>query len=145
MVICAFAIGLCTGLIFQTNEAYGRVSLSELQAQINDLQDQIDTIELIPGPEGPPGPPGPPGVGDNDVNIALCELYALTKQPVPDFCPSLTVFVSSQNYTGALGGISGADAICQNCASAAGLTGTFKAWLSTYWNAGPATPIPTAG
>jgi hypothetical protein len=40
------------------------------------------------------------------------------------------VFVTSQIYTGALGGLSGADAKCQALAGAAALPGTFKAWLS---------------
>jgi hypothetical protein len=40
------------------------------------------------------------------------------------------VFVSSVLYTGNLGGLSGADAKCQSLADAAGLCGTFKAWLS---------------
>jgi hypothetical protein len=40
------------------------------------------------------------------------------------------VFVSSQLYDGNLGGLVGADAKCQSLASAAGLVGTFKAWLS---------------
>lgn len=40
------------------------------------------------------------------------------------------VFVTSQVYTGDLGGLSGADAKCQALADAAGLDGTFKAWLS---------------
>lgn len=41
------------------------------------------------------------------------------------------VFVTSEDYTSNLGGLSGADALCQSRASAAGLPGTFKAWLST--------------
>ena len=40
------------------------------------------------------------------------------------------VFVTSAMYNGNLGGLSGADAKCQALANAAGLTGTFKAWLS---------------
>jgi hypothetical protein len=40
------------------------------------------------------------------------------------------VFVSSVRYKGALGGVAGADSTCQALASAAGLSGTFKAWLS---------------
>jgi hypothetical protein len=48
--------------------------------------------------------------------------------PPPD---ELVIFVSSALYSGNLGGLSGADAKCQSLASAAGLTGTFKAWLST--------------
>ena len=41
MVICAFVIGLCTGLIFQTNDAYDRASLSELQERIEALEAQV--------------------------------------------------------------------------------------------------------
>jgi Protein of unknown function (DUF1554) len=44
--------------------------------------------------------------------------------------PRRTVFVSSALYTGALGGLTGADSKCQVLADAAGLDGTFKAWLS---------------
>jgi hypothetical protein len=41
------------------------------------------------------------------------------------------VFVTSTTYkAGDLGGLAGADAKCQARASAAGLTGTFRAWLS---------------
>jgi hypothetical protein len=40
------------------------------------------------------------------------------------------VFVSSRSFQGNLGGLAGADAKCQALAQAAGLTGTFKAWLS---------------
>ena len=41
------------------------------------------------------------------------------------------VFVTSdQSYTGALGGLTGADTICQERANEAGLPGTFMAWLS---------------
>jgi hypothetical protein len=41
------------------------------------------------------------------------------------------VFVSSQTYNGNLGGIAGAQAICNQLAAAAGLEGSFDAWLST--------------
>lgn len=40
------------------------------------------------------------------------------------------VFVTSTLYNGNLGGLDGADAKCQARADAAGLTGTFRAWLS---------------
>ena len=40
-------------------------------------------------------------------------------------------FVTSTTYNGNLGGVAGADAICQARASAAGLSGTFKAWISS--------------
>ncbi|MFC1780448.1 MopE-related protein [Patescibacteria group bacterium] len=41
------------------------------------------------------------------------------------------VFVSSQKYSGNLGGIAGADQKCQSLVSNAGLCGEYKAWLST--------------
>ena len=40
------------------------------------------------------------------------------------------VFVTSELYTGNLGGLAGADMKCQTLAQAAGLSGTFMAWLS---------------
>jgi hypothetical protein len=42
-----------------------------------------------------------------------------------------TVFVTSTTYNGNLGGLAGGDAACQTRATAAGLPGTFRAWLST--------------
>ena len=44
--------------------------------------------------------------------------------------PARRVFATSTVHSGALGGLAGADAICQARADAAGLGGTFKAWLS---------------
>lgn len=41
------------------------------------------------------------------------------------------VFVSSSGINGNMGGVAGANAHCQNAASAANLSGTFKAWIST--------------
>ncbi|MCC6600242.1 MAG: hypothetical protein IT223_06170 [Crocinitomicaceae bacterium] len=41
------------------------------------------------------------------------------------------VFVTSTTQNGSLGGLTGADNICQDRADAAGLSGTYKAWLST--------------
>jgi cysteine-rich repeat protein len=40
-------------------------------------------------------------------------------------------FVSSTLHTGNMGGLAGADAICQGLADAANLPGTYMAWLST--------------
>lgn len=40
------------------------------------------------------------------------------------------VFVTSETFTGALGGLTGADAACATAAANAGLLGTYKAWLS---------------
>lgn len=41
------------------------------------------------------------------------------------------VFVTSTSQSGQLGGLSGADALCQTRANAGGLGSTWKAWLST--------------
>lgn len=48
------------------------------------------------------------------------------------------VFITSQTYSGNLGGLEGADQKCQQLANAAGLTGTFKAWLSDESGNSPA-------
>lgn len=45
--------------------------------------------------------------------------------------PSKIIFVTSTRHDGDLGGPDGADAICAERASAAGLPGTFRAWLSS--------------
>jgi hypothetical protein len=47
-----------------------------------------------------------------------------------DCLATSTVFVTSTASTGNLGGLAGADASCQKLATAAGLAGTYKAWLS---------------
>lgn len=49
--------------------------------------------------------------------------------PTPQ-ASSKRVFVTSTTYNGNLGGLSGADAKCQDRANAANLDGTWKAWLS---------------
>ncbi len=66
---------------------------------------------------------------------AICELYVQTGNTPPEFCNTSVetgkvVFASSSTYTGNLGGAAGADLICQSLADAAGLEGTFKAWIS---------------
>lgn len=45
--------------------------------------------------------------------------------------PGKRVFITGDKFTGALGGISGADTKCATAASTAGLNGTFKAWISS--------------
>ncbi len=53
------------------------------------------------------------------------EVLALTLEP-----PFKTVFVTSTSHNGNLGGLAGADGFCQTRAEAAGLGGTYKAWLA---------------
>jgi len=65
------------------------------------------------------------GVGITGLATAQVQLQKAPITIVPK-----KVFVSSQTYVGNLGGVAGADSLCQGLATAAGLTGTFKAFLS---------------
>jgi hypothetical protein len=61
--------------------------------------------------------------------------------------PTRTIFVSSATYNGNLGGVTGADATCQALADAAGLAGTYYAWVATSSSLDPEsrfTTTPTA-
>ena len=64
-------------------------------------------------------------------------------------CGGCVLFVSSTQHTGDLGGLAGADAICQDLADKAPtpLPGTYKAWLSTGTGEGesPATRFRRSG
>jgi hypothetical protein len=86
------------------------------------------------GATGAPGATGATGPGGLDaVSIsALCGLLAREGMSPPAAwdCRRL-VFVTSALYNGNLGGIAGADAKCMTRAAAAGLPGTFRAWIST--------------
>lgn len=85
------------------------------------------------GDKGDKGEQGSPGDLDEDLVIGLCHLFSNTGTPIPASldCPEpLFVFVTSQQFSGYLGGITGADATCNALASVAGLPGTYKAWLS---------------
>jgi hypothetical protein len=53
------------------------------------------------------------------------------------------VFASSECYLGSLGGLGGADEKCQTLAAAAGLAGTFTAWLADAHD-GPSVRLPHA-
>ena len=59
---------------------------------------------------------------------------AADSAPDPDTAPPVDlfrrVFATSTRHTGNLGGLAGAHAICQSLAGDAGLTGTYRAWLS---------------
>jgi hypothetical protein len=65
-----------------------------------------------------------------DIPFLPSNLQALCRQ---------TAFVTSTTYSGNLGGVSGADSICQGRANTAGLTGNYMAWLSQDGN----TPLNT--
>lgn len=87
--------------------------------------------------------------GRTDRKSAQIELVAPTSTPTSSPIPSLTpaptstsaptpspsnsyrlVFATSTKYNGNLGGLSGADTKCQERATAVGLSGAWKAWIS---------------
>jgi hypothetical protein len=72
----------------------------------------------------------------------LCDAGACRAPRCGDPGVDCLVFISSQSYTGNLGGLAGADAKCQGLANAAGIEGTFMAWLSDS-TASPSTRFPT--
>lgn len=51
--------------------------------------------------------------------------------PDADSGPRMLIFATSSKQNGDLGGFEGADAICNDLADAAGLAGTFMAWISS--------------
>jgi hypothetical protein len=61
-----------------------------------------------------------------------------SRTPTPVATPGKRVFITSTMQNGGFGGTSGADTFCADRATAAGLAGTFKAWLSVTGD-GPAT------
>ena len=58
------------------------------------------------------------------------EFYDFQNWAVPQGTQYRKVFVTSQTWRGNLGGVSGADAKCQDAARDAGIEGTFLAWIS---------------
>src|SRR4051794_30232839 len=56
-----------------------------------------------------------------------------------------TVFITSGGYSGDMGGLQGADQICQALASTARLKGTYKAWLSDSTPSSPSTRFRKSG
>jgi len=53
-------------------------------------------------------------------------------------CPKVVFVTNSADLDGALGGVAGADSKCQIRASARGLYGTYKAWITDRNGIGPA-------
>jgi hypothetical protein len=106
------------------------------------------------GPQGPTGadgalgPTGPQGATGPDSFAALngtaCTAFDGTAGTLTITVPisgtvslkcfsstTKIVFVTSGIYSGNLGGLSGADGICQSLAAAASLPGVYMAWLAT--------------
>lgn len=55
------------------------------------------------------------------------------------------VFTSSQLYSGDMGGIAGANVLCDSLAADAGLTGSYRAWLSADVGGSPAQNFTRTG
>ncbi len=61
-----------------------------------------------------------------------CILFVTAAKSVTaTFARPNIAFVTSATTTGAMGGLAGADALCQGAAASGGLPGTYRAWLST--------------
>ncbi len=77
--------------------------------------DSTGPIEDMDGDGIPDAIDSCPNVADTTNDPGMCNSY---------------IFVTSSTHNGNLGGLSGADGICQTQATDAGLSGTYKAWLS---------------
>jgi hypothetical protein len=83
---------------------------------------------------GAPDAPSPPDASSDGVTgHDAISVDAIVGDAVTVDGPWTTkrIFVSSESYTGNLGGLTGADSLCQQLATTAKLGGTYKAWLSS--------------
>ncbi len=94
---------------------------------------------MMPVPDAPPGADLAP-VTDAPPSDAITPDLPPDRAPdvapdlAPDTAPPITprhIFVTRDAYTGSFGRLTGAHALCTQLANAAGLTGAYKAWLST--------------
>jgi hypothetical protein len=122
-----------------TNGTNGANGLACWDLNADGIQDAAEDINAdavvdaldCKGPKGDAGDTANVDAVQAEVDALEAEVAALHDQV--DYVYSLhsnTVFLSSAVYDGAMGGLGGADAKCQALADAAGLPGTFKAWLS---------------
>ena len=102
-----------------------------------DGDDGADGATGPTGPQGLPGPQGPPGVIPNQLCKPPTVMIGIDANgkivcsaPLPPPAASKQVFVTSKTYSLGFGGVVGADKQCATLATAAGLSGTFKAWIS---------------
>ncbi len=113
-----------TGLVLQNNGGSDLVidasGTHDFATRVNSGAPYLVTIKTLPTPSGEDCQvsSGAGTVVDADVDV----LVSCVRR--------YTVFVTSTTYDGDLDGLAGADAKCQAQADAAGLSGTFKAWLS---------------
>lgn len=76
---------------------------------------------------------------DNPAHCGSCGNVCSNGRTCSSGACTRRVFVTSQLYAANLGGLAGADAKCQALADAAGIGGTYRAWLSVDSNSSPAT------
>jgi hypothetical protein len=78
------------------------------------------------------GSSGGGGCGGGDDEANSTSSHGSTSHSTPSTPPPhhARVFVTSTSHSGALGGVVGADALCQKAAQSKSLTGTFRAWIS---------------
>ena len=98
------------------------------------LQTQIDNIELQKGDKGDTGDQGEPGVPGASSTVTAGDIADLQEQ-IYDLVEDLstnTVFVTSSLHNGNLGGAQATDEICNIKANEGGLTGNYRAWISTF-------------
>ncbi len=118
LIVTTFAVSLLFLLLYTaTSNAAGK-PFKKLQKQINDQQVQINVLNNILNQYCQEG-----SVVSGIMADGTIECTDIDTQKI--------VFVTSTVHNGALGGVSGADKICQDLADDAGLRGTFKAWIST--------------
>lgn len=110
-------------------------------ASCDDGFQNADEIDVDCGGHCGPGScdPGQACGGNDDCAFSECLGGTCTQT-------ERLVFVSSELFTGDLGGVDGADGHCQRLADAAGLPGTYRAWVSSVASS-PATrffqsPVP---
>jgi len=78
-------------------------------------------------------------LASDPLNCGSCGFTCESQACAGGACGKL-VFITSQAFSGDLGGIAGANAKCQAAATAVGLRGAFKAWLAdTQGNTPPKT------
>jgi len=81
------------------------------------------------GPAGPTGPTGPSGPAGPTQLADICNVVSYFWGEAAVGCLKIA-FVTSGNYQPNFGGVAGGNRICQQEATANGLPGQYKAWLS---------------
>jgi len=140
----AFMQGTRTSTTMMTSEGE-KVSAADTQDYVNSVNTAVKRLKLRGCTDAQISYETPLG---NNVNTAApadkhCHIFHMAgagiKYRGADLAPK-KVFVTSTTHAGAtMGGMAGADGICAARASAAGVTGAFKAWVST----GRPTPSPS--